>query len=126
MRISDWSSDVCSSDLCAQRRLHPDLYLSRRAADCGAALSRHRRGAWPVVGGAQGLCRALCRNAATMAGAVRCGGRRSAPADRLRRAFPPAVAILTDVLRSEEHSSELQYIIRNSYAVFRLNNKKAN
>src|SRR3546814_17373409 len=34
-----------------------------------------------------------------MAGAVRCGGRRSAPAARLRRAFPPAVAILSDVLR---------------------------
>src|SRR3546814_19192180 len=34
-----------------------------------------------------------------MAGWVRGGGGRSAPAARLRRAFPPAVAILSDVLR---------------------------
>src|SRR3546814_8305443 len=26
MRISDWSSDVCSSDLCASRHENPDLF----------------------------------------------------------------------------------------------------
>src|SRR3546814_19275090 len=43
MRISDWSSDVCSSDLqrLHQRHLHP----LRQAADIVMALDRHRRAA---------------------------------------------------------------------------------
>src|SRR3546814_17500630 len=41
MRISDWSSDVCSSDLSSRdRRL-------REAADAGAAGSALRRTGWP-------------------------------------------------------------------------------
>src|SRR3546814_14460129 len=40
MRISDWSSDVCSSDLDEGYRLHvEDLDLCRRAREAGAAVA---------------------------------------------------------------------------------------
>src|SRR3546814_7506250 len=76
MRISDWSSDVCSSDL------------------AGAAGRRGRAFATlfppPVQGSDRGLARRLC----------------------------PAAAH-----RSEEHTSELQSLMRISYAVFCLKTK---
>src|SRR3546814_18061689 len=42
MRISDWSSDVCSSDLSGVVRRHPDIRWLRREADLAktAALQR--------------------------------------------------------------------------------------
>src|SRR3546814_1040175 len=112
MRISDWSSDVCSSDL------RPP----------------HRAPACPARGGA-GRKRG------------RCGGRTSAASERaldfdalealdlvarlhvvvLLHADTAlgAAADLVDVLleaaqgfRSEEHTSELQSLMRISYAVF--------
>src|SRR3546814_14361381 len=38
MRISDWSSDVCSSDLCRARRRHPMEIFNRRTMLAAAAL----------------------------------------------------------------------------------------
>src|SRR3546814_9112581 len=45
---------------------------------------------------------------------------------RLRRAFPRAMRLVDDAARtrSEEHTSELQSLMRNSYAVFCLKKKK--
>src|SRR3546814_1785626 len=80
MRISDWSSDVCSSDL---RR-------TRRAGKCGSPRATSR-GRWPSW--SPGGCRA---------------GNRS----RWARSS-----------RSEEHTSELQSLMRISYAVFCLKKK---
>src|SRR3546814_20895776 len=47
MRISDWSSDVCSSDLLCQRRDRPALQEGRRAAEAQEcrAQAGARRGA---------------------------------------------------------------------------------
>ena len=45
------------------------------------------------------LRRALCRNAEALARALRGGGRRGPPPGRLRRRLPPAVALLSHVLR---------------------------
>src|SRR3546814_989297 len=109
MRISDWSSDVCSSDLyvyCATGSLagSPSLRI-------GIASSRGERG---LVGGP-------CMD-------------RLQPADgrRATRVEPGAVArgfereAHHDVGggRSEEHTSELQSLMRISYAVFCLKKKK--
>src|SRR3546814_3619893 len=74
MRISDWSSDVCSSDLLARRR-RPGA-----AARIGRRAHRQRR-------------------------------RRPGGAGHRPR-------------RSEEHTSELQSLMRISYAVFCLKKKK--
>src|SRR3546814_1491654 len=101
MRISDWSSDVCSSDL----RLLPDpdlaLGLPRQPA-----LRRDRP--------------APRRQGAREAGELR----RDLPAHR-RPAAGQARAGTPGLSRSEEHTSELQSLIRISYAVFCLKKKKS-
>src|SRR3546814_7303226 len=99
MRISDWSSDVCSSDLTP-----PDF-----GNGC-----RHCR-------------RCVCRPGATFRGLLQ----RLQPGLRevclvLRpndRAAGPAHDRHTRGLRSEEHTSELQSLMRISYAVFCLKKK---
>src|SRR3546814_1592431 len=93
MRISDWSSDVCSSDLPANRRIGrsghsgPRSRISRWAGGCGSRLfPRHAR----RRGAAEGTLAVRDRA---------CG------------------------VRSEEHTSELQSLMRISYAVFCLKKK---
>src|SRR3546814_7437221 len=97
MRISDWSSDVCSSDLGNRAARRFPLRLRRRS----------RAGMRPR--GARSRLRA---------GARRARGRYRL----LRRAL-----MLTEInfdSRSEEHTSELQSLMRISYAAFCLKKKK--
>src|SRR3546814_9784852 len=104
MRISDWSSDVCSSDL--QKRGIP--------AD-------DRRGSV--------RCGLLCA----------CAARGSRPGSRSRvkifqfwdcllreryQSFSGQAPGVIAIARSEEHTSELQSLMRISYAVFCLKKKK--
>src|SRR3546814_9676865 len=100
MRISDWSSDVCSSDLAALRMLAaqrlPQFGLRHRRR---AELADHHAG------------RRIGEQAATRDVHVRCerGGQRR------------------DHGRTEEHTYELKSLMRTSYAVFCLkNNIKTN
>src|SRR3546814_4199323 len=105
MRIRDWSSDVCSSDLSAH------LAAARHRGDRGVGpedrpLPDHSRSDAHV-----GLWRRTCRAGA---GALLLSPRGAGRArHRLRHA-----------LRSEEHTSELQSLMRISYAVFCLKKKK--
>src|SRR3546814_8975674 len=111
MRISDWSSDVCSSDLfsnCSaprnssgqQHRTHPRSGLPRPIIGEGPrALFAARKIVW------------LARNLA-FATFYTCCER------------PNALVVATLAARSEEHTSELQSLMRISYAVFCLKNKK--
>src|SRR3546814_4345294 len=94
MRISDWSSDVCSSDLC--RGAARDLSRSPDRRD----LALHRGAGCIFAPG-----RAACRSQAPLAGS----------ATKLR------IGRLSK--RSEEHTSELQSLMRISYAVFCLKKK---
>src|SRR3546814_5339589 len=93
MRISDWSSDVCSSDL---RHALAAIHVARR----GAVFRVHRR---------QFERRRL-------------GGGRLDQRRALARLDHEGVARLAQ--RSEEHTSELQSLMRISYAVFCLKKKK--
>src|SRR3546814_8479686 len=112
MRISDWSSDVCSSDLllCA---LAPTL---RRGVDRSSS-TRFRAGC-----GLEGPQLPL----RSMRSQVDC-----AALPDLRRAMWPLRPCLrpwpcpsrSSELRSEEHTSELQSLMRISYAVFCLKKK---
>src|SRR3546814_9719433 len=104
MRISDWSSDVCSSDLRRQRRIGP-----RRVPDLLKGDGRGR-GKLVTIGAHDraDLSRIDC----------------SHPAQRAQPLFlqfddRPANK------RSEEHTSELQSLMRISYAVFCLKKTKA-
>src|SRR3546814_7123675 len=96
MRISDWSSDVCSSDLNAGRRLDEaildELHLRARRGElcfdmdrCACAACHFRR---VIANPSRKSMRSIMR------------------------------------LRSEEHTSELQSLMRISYAVFCLKKKK--
>src|SRR3546814_7924371 len=94
MRISDWSSDVCSSDLHGFGRLD----RIGRALE-GGEFADEVQDRGHIVG---------------------CGG-----ADRQRHGtIGSASAKARGLRRSEEHTSELQSIMRNSYAVFCLKKKK--
>src|SRR3546814_3844128 len=103
MRISDWSSDVCSSDLWARRRA-----CGASIGDAGGALPSIRRcrtlRMWVLVGtpasrasstALSTACSLCCRTRARIS-----------------------------TIRSEEHTSELQSLMRISYAVFCLKKKK--
>src|SRR3546814_8470122 len=116
MRISDWSSDVCSSDL-QGADVSADPERSRDASglrlrfdhDCRAADPQPRR-----------ALRSLQHD-----GDFRDEwGRRSGGADRtIGRSVQLAGG--ADLQRSEEHTSELQSLMRISYAVFCLKKKKS-
>src|SRR3546814_1645520 len=96
MRISDWSSDVCSSDL-ADRAARQGMLVSCCEAprDLGNKISR-----FPFL--------AITDQASRPAGTLEF----SKPRLRCR------------AMRSEEHTSELQSLMRISYAVFCLKKKK--
>src|SRR3546814_1821483 len=112
MRISDWSSDVCSSDL-SRGNPWQQVAEARRLSRPGAVaqdrgLPAQRRLGSPVrirrPGGAGEHAVALLLH----------------PARRSRHRDLDAVDA---VARSEEHTSELQSLMRISYAVFCLKKK---
>src|SRR3546814_9047643 len=108
MRISDWSSDVCSSDLVPARRLRLEGRADRRAHASDAGAGRHL--------GRLGVHQHGPRRR-TAARFSRTGG----DPPRSVRAGQDALQVAP---RSEEHTSELQSLMHSSYAVFCLKKKK--
>src|SRR3546814_9560714 len=110
MRISDWSSDVCSSDL-IHRRTERLLPHRRRRARTIAMLN-----IGSLIIGAIALVLAVFAfipllgwaNWVIIPFAV----------------IGLALGAMSDKTRSEEHTSELQSLMRISYAVFCLKKKK--
>src|SRR3546814_5662965 len=115
MRISDWSSDVCSSDLGGH-------------GECPQGQARGRTRA--VRASAQGSARSLRRGHAGASRpkkiAVPVGQGRGMIATIQQGLKDDGFAVSISQLcrRSEEHTSELQSLMRNSYAVFCLKKKK--
>src|SRR3546814_6548516 len=106
MRISDWSSDVCSSDLSPVEhgRAHPDQHaIADRAAVQDRVMADR---------------------------AIHPQRQRKAGVRMEHRPFLDIGAVADDDRgivrpdRSEEHTSELQSLMRISYAVFCLKKKK--
>src|SRR3546814_2515522 len=133
MRISDWRSDVCASDLAAVELL-PDVPVAGRAGFVDRLLGlqpldgelRHRvvavaarelvalvDRAKPVVARAAGV-------AAQAAFGLGLDRRSAVPGEGDDRA---GLERVLRVRRSEEHTSELQSLMRISYAVFCLKKK---
>src|SRR3546814_9839932 len=115
MRISDWSSDVCSSDL-----QHPFDIHDAGADGCQFGDDLLGRGRWR---GRVRKRRDASFHAALKHGvdadALLFGKRAKRLVERDRQADGVA-----DQPRSEEHTSELQPLMRISYAVFFLTKKK--
>src|SRR3546814_3337032 len=108
MRISDWSSDVCSSDLQADR---PESAWRRAVSRRRRSLQVHRQDGGHGVGRADLRNRLQDAPRSPLSGSTR----------RLHRSLSRAAGG-----RSEEHTSELQSLMRISYAAFCLNKKKIN
>src|SRR3546814_8401136 len=114
MRISDWSSDVCSSD------------LNSHAVHMGAHAN--------TAMGFPGYDAHVPPSAATTArvlrdqgyGTIALGKWDHVPPQYLSPAGPFDLWPLGQGFRSEEHTSELQSLMRISYAVFCLQKKKKN
>src|SRR3546814_9382085 len=102
MRISDWSSDVCSSDLLLDRRCARSQILQ-----CAREHGRRSRARNPD----------RHRGLAGRGRRTRRAGTAAALSTRHLRGARRG-------LRSEEHTSELQSLMRISYAVFCLKKKK--
>src|SRR3546814_4671928 len=115
MRISDWSSDVCSSDLL------PLLFVGRRIARPLSDLTRSAE-QFAIAGAAQPVEErgpGDVRRLITAFNAMR--ARLLAMLDEKDRMLG---AIGHDLrTRSEEHTSEIQSLMRISYAVFCLKKK---
>src|SRR3546814_8294415 len=106
MRISDWSSDVCSSDLCAA--CHSiDLVHFRDLEGIGYNKAEVKAIA------AQWVIEQPTINPDTGEASTR----KNLPSDPFPKPFAN---------RSEEHTSELQSLMRISYAVFCLKQTKKN
>src|SRR3546814_10785268 len=135
MRISDWSSDVCSSDLRDLVRLHRLGHFAhqvdgQQAVAQVGAVDAHE------IGELEAALEGACRNAAIEQLAFLAFlRRRLAAADGqhiLLRGDVDLVSLEARdrhrdaemVVRSEEHTSELQSLMRTSYAVFCLKKKK--
>src|SRR3546814_3786170 len=115
MRISDWSSDVCSSDLAA-----PLPRVGERPQAQSCAPLRPLATASPATPGGSSGCSERTAVVAAEPSARALGRRqvRALPArQRAGAELPPARR------RSEEHTSELQSLMRISYAVFCLKKK---
>src|SRR3546814_3951641 len=115
MRISDWSSE-CALPISGRRDERPsdlrDRLLSpRHHSDRGRPVSRleSHEGNPPQYG------RGALGQSARQKGACR---------DQLRIGDHPDITAGYGFFRSEEHTSELQSLMRISYAVFRLKKKK--
>src|SRR3546814_6457007 len=120
MRIRDWSSDVCSSDftdVSLQKARTAAFFSGAQAgAELGANASADVR---QFVGATRTFLNDPAALTGTIAFADRSGGNLSRPY------FPDGeVGRPHGPLRSEEHTSELQSLMRISYAVFCLKKKK--
>src|SRR3546814_2171091 len=130
MRISDWSSDVCSSDLLALNI--QDLRLLGGVRVLGTLVDLELL----VHRAAEGILRQHALDGG-LDDALRVALQRLAEGFALEIADVPGEAVvhlvgqlvagdvdLLGVDRSEEHTSELQSLMRISYAVFCLKKKK--
>src|SRR3546814_8883063 len=112
MRISDWSSDVCSSDLQTARRF-------REAGVAAIAICFLYSFVRP-----EHEARAKAIMQEEHPDAFICASHEIAPEFREFERLSTAVVnaylgpVMRSYIRSEEHTSELQSLMRNSYAVF--------
>src|SRR3546814_9308826 len=108
MRISDWSSDVCSSDL---------------VTNFAAVMAQVQQVSQSIEQIAK-TTNMLALNAAIEAERAGDAGRTFAVVAAEVKKLAHSTRGATDEIRSEEHTSELQSLMRISYAVFCLKKKK--
>src|SRR3546814_4235554 len=124
MRISDWSSDVCSSDLSASRT-RPDNHSEKKQRRDGSRQKLLRRfphgtHAPPPLAGEDGWGEPpppRCFRSSSV------GRNRRRRFRRMHTWQIPLRGLRPTECRSEEHTAELQSLMRNSIYVLCLKNK---
>src|SRR3546814_8040444 len=149
MRISDWSSDVCSSDLGVHKQRYRIVDFKRRKWDVPATVERleydpNRSAFIALVKYEDGEVAYILAPQRVAAGDQIVAGKKVdvKPGNAMEIGQVPIGTIVhnvelkpgkggqiaraagTYVQRSEEHTSELQSLMRISYAVFCLKKKK--
>src|SRR3546814_8742246 len=119
LRISDWSSDVCSSDLAS--RVRRDIQAPVTVAVAAGAPATASPLATDMASAPAVLAEADSLAAATVTELFTTKPMQPRPWPRAILPGLPAQDAFT--VRSEEHTSELQSLMRTSYAVFCLKNK---
>src|SRR3546814_9944688 len=117
MRISDWSSDVCSSDLPARQGWYSHPVHPGTGRECQCRRHKRHQPGW----------RWHKRSSIAdhwMQPAHWSAGLHTILRDRLVERQGPRGGQAGRAPRSEEHTSELQSLMRISYAVFCLKKKK--
>src|SRR3546814_2094133 len=114
MRISDWSSDVCSSDLVGQRLLPSAEAMETTTLQAQAQLQGRDESLEGVVrlGAPDGF------GSFFLAPRIHKLAHRHPKLELQLVAMPRVFSLAKREARSEEHTSELQSLMRISYAVF--------
>src|SRR3546814_1827433 len=136
MRISDWSSDVFCSDLdvqaddqagdgdvvCQRAVVHGSSFVLGAPTVSAASRRRFsetamvRSGRWAALRKQPGTCSSACVAACSRARSSR--GLSPVMSRKVRPNVPRLFQPVCSAMRSEEHTSELQSLMRISYAVF--------
>src|SRR3546814_2938199 len=130
MRISDWSSDVCSSDLQLMQRLPPRGWLAGRAFNIrvGDKLDPQRFREQLIAAGYQSVSEVQAQGEFAVRGALLdlfpMGATDAYRIDLFDDEIETIRTFDPETQRSEEHTSELQSLMRISYAVFCLKKKR--
>src|SRR3546814_5990696 len=112
MRISDWSSDVCSSDLSNSARFLANFSAAR--ASSPHISNCHNSSSWAAF-------HIVSASAAPSSQA------KDATTDPVKETIGDKPASMNgEWLRSEEHTSEIQSLMRIPYAVFCFKKKNMN
>src|SRR3546814_10787743 len=123
MRISDWSSDVCSSDL--QRRFYRCLEQAEAAFAGVGNLGSHRiRGQARLVGSDQLVAGQPATGVCVDRQEIRGRGQGIRKGNKPQEGGRRHVNCGSRWRRSDEHTSELQSLMRLSYAVCSLRKKR--
>src|SRR3546814_4745455 len=133
LRISDWSSDVCSSDLFDLRASHiadDSHYVRAVFGRAGKYRVQVFARSQPNItsGNARSIWDGVGSNHLTLKDGLVPAGSTSAQVAAISAAQPERLLTVVrekqGIGRSEEHTSELQSLMRISYAVFCLKKKK--
>src|SRR3546814_1309077 len=139
MRISDWSSDVCSSDLqdtihvrrrpmSISNKITPNLWFDREAEQAAAQYIDAFGGQGRIIQTVAAHRGAPSPQDVPMLVEFELFGQRfvginGGPQFTFNEAMSLEVRVADQGARSEEHTSELQSLMRNSYADFCLKKK---